>query len=93
MCASTGPRGRSLPGRSASLHAAIGTVLAAAIAAGGSTLADAQYVGLSGQPGTYQEQHRVYGREGQACRRCRRSTVVRARYAGRSTFFCPRCQS
>jgi len=52
-----------------------------------------QYVGLSGQPGTYQEQHRVYGREGQACRRCRRSTVVRARYAGRSTFFCPRCQS
>jgi len=75
------------------LHSAIGSVLAAAIAAGGSTLADAQYVGLSGQPGTYQEQHRVYGREGQACRRCRRSTVVRARYAGRSTFFCPRCQS
>ncbi len=53
------------------LHAAIGTVLAAAIAAGGSTLGDAQYVGLSGQPGTYQEQHRVYGREGQPCRRCR----------------------
>jgi formamidopyrimidine-DNA glycosylase len=75
------------------LHSAIGTVLAAAIAAGGSTLVDAQYVGLSGQPGSYQEQHRVYGREGRACLRCRRGTVVRARYAGRSTFFCPRCQS
>jgi formamidopyrimidine-DNA glycosylase len=75
------------------LHTAIGTVLVAAIAAGGSTLADAQYVGLSGQPGSYQEQHRVYGREGRACLRCRRGTVVRARYAGRSTFFCPRCQS
>jgi formamidopyrimidine-DNA glycosylase len=75
------------------LHRAIDAVLAAAIAAGGSTLADAQYVGLCGQPGSYQEQHQVYGREGRPCLRCRRATVVRARYAGRSTFFCPRCQS
>ena len=75
------------------LCAAIDTVLTAAIAAGGSTLPDAQYVALSGQPGSYQEQHRVYGREGRSCLRCRRSTVVRVRYAGRSTFFCPRCQS
>ena len=75
------------------LHEAMVEVLAAAIEAGGSTLADAQYVGLSGQPGRYQEQHRVYGREGGPCRRCGgRSAVVRARYAGRSTFFCPRCQ-
>ncbi len=75
------------------LHRALGQVLAAAIEAGGSTLADAQYVGLSGEAGRYQEQHRVYGREGAPCPRCGpRSAIVRARYAGRSTFFCPRCQ-
>jgi formamidopyrimidine-DNA glycosylase len=77
----------------AALHRSMQEVLAAAIAAGGSTLSDNRYVGLSGEPGTYQHHHLVYGREGGPCARCRgRSAVVRARYAGRSTFFCPRCQ-
>jgi formamidopyrimidine-DNA glycosylase len=34
---------------------------------------------------------RVYGREGQPCRRCRRA-VRRMEQASRSTFFCPNCQ-
>jgi formamidopyrimidine-DNA glycosylase len=77
----------------AALHRSIAAVLAAAIAAGGSTLDDNRYVGLNGEPGTYQHHHQVYGREGGPCARCHgRSAVVRARYAGRSTFFCPRCQ-
>jgi formamidopyrimidine-DNA glycosylase len=71
---------------------AIDDVLAAAIAAGGSTLTDNQYVGLSGEPGRYQHQHRVYGRAGAPCPRCRKATIVRVPFAGRSTFFCPRCQ-
>jgi formamidopyrimidine-DNA glycosylase len=75
------------------LHRALDDVLSAAIQAGGSTLADAQYVGLSGQSGSYQEQHRVYGREGAPCPRCReRSAIRRVRAAGRSTYFCARCQ-
>ena len=34
---------------------------------------------------------RVYGREGDTCRRCG-ALVVRLAQAGRSTFYCPRCQ-
>lgn len=75
------------------LHRAMEAVLADAIAAGGSTLGDAQYVGLSGEAGRYQEQHRVYGRAGSPCPRCRgRNVIVRAPFGGRSTFFCARCQ-
>jgi formamidopyrimidine-DNA glycosylase len=33
----------------------------------------------------------VYDREGQRCRRCR-AVIERIRQAGRSTYFCPRCQ-
>jgi formamidopyrimidine-DNA glycosylase len=74
------------------LRQAIEDVLIAAIAAGGSTLSDNQYVGLFGEPGRYQLQHQAYGREGAPCPRCQRSTIVRARFGARSTFFCPRCQ-
>jgi formamidopyrimidine-DNA glycosylase len=34
----------------------------------------------------------VYGREGERCPRCRKGTIVRLVQAGRSTFYCPRCQ-
>jgi formamidopyrimidine-DNA glycosylase len=34
---------------------------------------------------------RVYGREGQSCRRCG-GTIKRIQQGGRSSFFCPRCQ-
>lgn len=35
---------------------------------------------------------RVYGREDQPCRRCRKQPVARQTQAGRSTFFCAHCQ-
>jgi formamidopyrimidine-DNA glycosylase len=75
------------------LRRAIDDVLLAAIEAGGSTLGDNQHVGLSGEPGRYQLQHQAYGRAGVPCPRCRRSTIVRARFGGRSTYFCPTCQT
>jgi formamidopyrimidine-DNA glycosylase len=34
---------------------------------------------------------RVYDREGEACPRCR-ATIARIVQAGRSTYYCPRCQ-
>ncbi len=73
------------------LHAAIHTILPAAIAARGSTLSDAQYVDLGGLGGGYQEHHAVYDREGEPCLGCGRP-VLRIAWAGRSTFFCRRCQ-
>ena len=57
----------------------------------GSSLADEQYRDLFGEVGDFQSQHKVYDREGEACRRCR-SPIVRLKSGGRSTFFCEQCQ-
>jgi formamidopyrimidine-DNA glycosylase len=73
------------------LFRAIVEVLHDAIKHRGSTLSDQQYVDLAGRPGDYQTLHEVYDRSGQACRRCR-ATITKAKFAGRSTFFCPSCQ-
>ncbi len=73
------------------LHRAITEVLGEAIKAGGSTLADEQFVDLEGRPGTYQESHQVYGREGQPCPQCRRP-IERVVVRQRATYFCPNCQ-
>ena len=64
-------------------------ILARAIEAGGSTVAD--FLSASGHPGYFQLQHSVYGRDGEPCRRCGRS-VVRNVLGGRATYRCPRCQ-
>ncbi len=74
------------------LHRSITEVLAEAIKHGGSTLADEQFVDPEGRPGTYQQFHQVYAREGQACGQCR-GPIERVSFHGRATFFCPRCQS
>lgn len=68
---------------------AVKSVLAAAIAAGGSSLRD--YVQPNGELGYFSSDWRVYGREGKPCPRC--GTAIRRRVdSGRSTFFCPKCQ-
>lgn len=63
--------------------------LRVAIRFNGSTFMD--YRRTDGSAGTFQDQHRVYQREGRPCRKCR-ATIVRIVAAGRSTFFCPKCQ-
>ena len=74
------------------LHHAVLEVLGAAIEAGGSTLADTQYVDIEGQGGWFQVHHRVYDRAGQRCLTCGKADIGRTVSAGRSTCFCPRCQ-
>jgi len=81
--------GRIARPRLARLVAAVREVLAAAIAAGGSTLRD--YARPSGELGYFANQWRVYGREGEACA-CG-GVVARRVDSGRSTFWCPRCQT
>ena len=73
------------------LYRAMVETLQDAVKYRGSSLADEQYVDLFGKPGEYQHHHKVYAREGEACRRCRH-VVVRERYGGRSTFYCGACQ-
>ena len=73
----------------ARLVEAIKRVLAAAIAAGGSSLRD--YVASDGELGYFQLQTRVYDREGLPCKVC--GTPVRRIVQGqRASFYCPVCQ-
>lgn len=74
------------------LHESVLGVLREAVEAGGSTLADTQYVDIEGQGGWFQVHHRVYDRAGQRCLTCGRADIVRVVTGGRSTHFCPHCQ-
>jgi formamidopyrimidine-DNA glycosylase len=75
----------------ARLPEAIKSVLAAALAAGGSSLRDHRQA--DGSLGYFQHSFRVYDREGAACPTpgCK-GTVARAVQSGRSTFYCAACQ-
>lgn len=78
--------------RLATLQRSIVEVLTEAIEAGGSTLGDAQYVDLMGNGGSYQHEHRVYGRSGERCLTCARGWIRRSVTGGRGTHWCPICQ-
>ncbi len=71
------------------LWKAVQDVLREAIQLGGSSISD--YVGADGEEGFFQLQHRVYGREGEACLTCR-TPIKRVVIAGRSSHYCPKCQ-
>jgi len=75
--------------RAARLRSAIVDVLGEAIAAGGSTLRD--FAASDGALGYFQHRFKVYDREGEPCPACA-SPIRRVVQAGRSTFFCGRCQ-
>jgi formamidopyrimidine-DNA glycosylase len=66
-------------------------VLAEAVRHEGSSIGDETYRTATGIAGRFQNRHRVYGREGRPCQRCR-TPIVRIVQAQRSTFFCPCCQ-
>lgn len=78
--------------RSVRLVDAIQSVLREAIKAGGSTLKDHRQT--DGSLGYFQHSFAVYGREGERCSTpgCG-SEIKRIRQAGRSTFYCGKCQS
>ncbi len=80
--------GRISKPRLEKLVAAIKSVLASAIAAGGSTLRD--FAAPDGELGYFAKQWLVYGREGLPCN-CG-APVLRRIDSGRSTFYCAKCQ-
>ncbi|MEZ4675629.1 MAG: bifunctional DNA-formamidopyrimidine glycosylase/DNA-(apurinic or apyrimidinic site) lyase [Caldilineaceae bacterium] len=76
------------------LQQAIQTILAQAIAGHGSSLGGSSiqnYQRPSGEPGSFQEQHRVFQRTGQPCATCG-TQIQRIVITQRSTHFCPTCQ-
>jgi formamidopyrimidine-DNA glycosylase len=73
----------------AKLFPAVREVLKEAIRLGGSSISD--YVSADGEEGFFQLRHRVYGREGEPCLKCR-APIKRVVIAGRSSHYCPNCQ-
>lgn len=68
------------------------SVLETAIEFEGSTLSDGTYRNALNDPGGYQNEHRVYDREGMECPSCQSSRIKRIVQSQRSTFFCNQCQ-
>jgi formamidopyrimidine-DNA glycosylase len=73
------------------LHAEIRRILAAAIASSGTTFRD--YRTGTGEPGNFQLELFVYGREGERCRRCGTRLTGTHAIDARITVFCHRCQT
>lgn len=69
----------------------IKTVLADAIASGGSSISD--FAATSGELGYFQHRFCVYDRKGKACPRNDGGIIERKVHQGRSTFFCSVCQT
>lgn len=64
-------------------------ILEKAIEEGGSTIKTFQ--NTNGKSGVFQNSHQVYGREGKNCYVCQQK-IRKIIIAGRSSFWCPRCQ-
>ncbi len=73
------------------LYKAIPQILEKAIECRGSSGKDEWYRQLDGKTGCYQEHFLVYQRNGQKCPSCP-CEIIRKKQAGRSTFYCPKCQ-
>jgi formamidopyrimidine-DNA glycosylase len=71
------------------LFAAIESVLKEGLKRGGAS--ELSFVTPDGKEGNYQEHTRIYGREGEKCKRCG-STFKKIKISGRGTYFCPGCQ-
>ena len=72
------------------LRTAIIEVLEASIAVGGTTFSN--FLNVQGVNGNYSGVAWVYNRAGEPCRVCE-TPIQRLRLAGRSSHFCPQCQS
>ena len=67
----------------------IKTVLACAIKHGGTTIRD--YSDSEGNEGAFQNELKVYGRDGEPCLKCG-TLISKIKQGGRGTFYCQSCQ-
>lgn len=75
----------------AKLYQSIKKIIEQAIKNKGSSGADEAYILPDSSKGQHQRHFLVYQRENEPCPRCGEK-IKRIKQAGRSTFFCPRCQ-
>ncbi len=74
------------------LHNSIIKVIEHGIKYRGSSGRDEVYVLPDGSKGEYQNHFMVYQQVGKSCKRCK-SPIRRIKQGGRSSFYCPECQS
>jgi formamidopyrimidine-DNA glycosylase len=84
------PAGSMKPEHAERLREAIVATLEAGLANGGASVDD--YLDARGKRGSMQDEFLVHTREGEPCSRCG-ETIRRIVVAGRSTYFCPGCQT
>lgn len=84
------PAGLLTAPQAAELRRQARRILGRAIAASGTTFRD--YRTGSGEPGNFQLELWVYGREGEPCRRCGTTLTGTHAIDARATVFCHRCQ-
>ncbi|MBA3496863.1 MAG: bifunctional DNA-formamidopyrimidine glycosylase/DNA-(apurinic or apyrimidinic site) lyase [Gemmatimonadales bacterium] len=85
------PASRLTPDDHQRLHTEIQRILEAAIVSSGTTVRD--YRTGTGQPGSFQLELLVYGREGEPCRQCGTRLTGTHEIDARISVFCHRCQS
>lgn len=56
---------------------------------GGSSIKD--YKNLAGNFGYFQNEFKVYGKEGSSCVKCK-NLILKIKQGGRASFYCPKCQ-
>jgi formamidopyrimidine-DNA glycosylase len=74
------------------LYRSLVETLQDAVRAGGTTWGRDGFHDLQGNAGGFQDELKVYGRDGEACRRCR-NQIEKHEADGTPTYFCPQCQS
>ena len=64
-------------------------ILEKAIVKGGSSIKD--YTNIEGNLGYFQNEFKVYAKEGSSCLKCK-SLIKKIKQMGRASYFCPKCQ-
>ena len=85
----THPAGKLNKEKYSRLALSICKVLKKAIQNGGSSIKD--FRTSSGENGYFQVHHNVYGKSGEPCKKCQQP-IKQMKQAGRSTWFCTKCQ-
>jgi formamidopyrimidine-DNA glycosylase len=74
------------------LYRALIETLQESLKARGTSVGSHAFTDLTGTPGLYQLELKVFEREGEACKRCRHE-ITKEPYRNGFTYFCPQCQS
>lgn len=73
------------------LHISIVEIMQKAVTHHGSSSSDEMFIMPNGEKGSFQNYILVYHREHKPCPNCK-TTIIRIKQNGRSSFYCPHCQ-